>query len=73
MYTCVRVCVCAHVCVCVSKRACATIDLLHSPDLAQSDAARPAIYRLLSPLMYFVAGDRSTVTGEQWPVAAAFK
>ena len=26
-----------------------------------------------TPLMYVVAGDRSTVTGEQWPVSASFK
>ena len=31
------------------------------------------IVSLLSPLMYVVAGDRPTVTGEQWPVAASFK
>ena len=44
------------------------------PVLAQSDDARPYMIVVAARVgPYLVAGDWSTVTGEQWQVAASFK
>ena len=43
--------------------------------MAQSDVARPYMIAVVAARVgpYVVAGDWSTVTGEQWQVAASFK